>query len=294
MRVRQSLLSYWPFAILFPLTVAFFAYTAYSTLTVKCEQWDLYYPDLPLSLDGISICQLSDLHLKSLHVSPQVITRIIQSRDPDVIVLTGDLISSPADLDKIENYLSCLDAVNGLFFVRGNNEYRHLRSRALSNSFNQQMEESGWTLLKNEALYIKNLSLWIIGIDDPYTVRDDVDKAYEIVMNSTVDDRGFRLVIAHSSDCFDDVLAYGADLVLTGHTHGGQIRLPGLRPMMTKTHLGRAGIYEGYHVIENTPLYINRGLGESLIPFRFYALPEVAFFTLHRGNEQPKHMTTLK
>ncbi|MHB1653128.1 MAG: metallophosphoesterase [Desulfitobacteriaceae bacterium] len=272
------------------------AWAEHDTRNLTLEMWDLYYPLLPESLEGITIAQITDLHLESLQIKTQQIVEALTFKEPDLLVITGDIISTRSDLNRVMAYLDPLQARFGRYVVMGNNDYSHF-SHTLFKRYFSLLRNMGWVPLLNEAEYIAKLNLWVIGIDDPATAHDDVPKAYKRLMsaNSEMTSKkspGFRLALAHSTDCLDDVSQYGADLLLTGHTHGGQIRLPGLQPFMTNTYLGDEGIYEGYHVINGVPLYINRGLGESVIPFRFNVPPEIAFFTLHKGSEPPGHRKT--
>jgi len=264
-------------------------YARHDTLALKREQWDLFYPNLPAALEGKTICQLSDLHLETLQILPERIQQIVMAQKPDLLVITGDIISTRTDLDKLENYLGGLTATYGKFVVMGNNDYSHL-SNTLFKRYLKQFQSLGWTPLLNDATFLSSLNLWMIGVDDPATAHDDVALAYQKVpLASTSSTPPFQLVLAHSTDCLDGVAENGADLLLTGHTHGGQIRIPGLQPLITNTYLGDRGIYEGYHVINGVPLYINRGIGESVIPLRFNVPPEIAFFTLHKGDATAKH-----
>lgn len=264
-------------------------WAGHDTLTLTRKYFDLFYPNLPYPLEGKTICQLSDLHLESLQIPPEDLREGVMAQKPDLIVITGDIISSRTDLDKLNPYLSGLTAPYGKFVVMGNNDYSHL-SRTLLKRYLQDYKSLGWTPLLNEASYLPNLNLWIIGVDDPATAHDDVDLAYQRLPSSPIPQSNppFRLVLAHSTDCLDDVAKYGAELFLTGHTHGGQIRLPGFKPLITNTYLGDHGFYEGYHVINGVPLYINPGIGESLLPIRLNVPPEITFFTLHRGDAPPR------
>ena len=288
-RVGGFIANHWLLSTLSLGSAGGLGWAEHDTLTLKREQWDLFYPNLPTSLEGKMICQLSDLHLESLRISPEHIEQVVMAQKPDLLVITGDIISTRTDLDKLDSYLGRLTATYGKFVVMGNNDYSHL-SRTLFKRYLQQFQNLGWTPLLNDASFLSNLNLWVIGVDDPATAHDDVDQAYQKVFASPPPPTPpFRLVLAHSTDCLDDVAKNGAELLLTGHTHGGQIRLPGLQPLITNTYLGDHGIYEGYHVINRVPLYINRGIGESTIPLRFNVPPEIAFFTLHRGDAPPKH-----
>jgi uncharacterized protein len=271
------------------------AWAGHDTLTLKKEVWDLNYPALPSELDGKIVVQLSDLHLENLPLSPEIISTAVNSVSPDVIVLTGDLISERSDLTKVAAYLQPLKARYGKYMVMGNNDYSHF-SRTLFKRYLELLITMGWTPLVNDSEYVKALNLWVIGVDDPATAHDDVPKAYsKLIGNSTTSTSTtaspFRLVLAHSTDCLDGIFEYGAELFLTGHTHGGQIRLPGMKPFVTNTFLGDQGIYEGFHVIDGIPLYINRGIGESGIPIRFNVPPEVTVFRFHKGQGDPVHTT---
>lgn len=291
----RFLASHW-LASALPLgTGGIYAWAEHDTLSLKLEHWDLFYPNLPLPLEGITIAQLSDLHLESLQIKPSRILAALSAIKPDILTLTGDVISTRTDLDRVTSYLSALPTRYGRYITMGNNDYSHF-SHTLFERYLRLLRSLGWVPLLNEAKYLAGLNLWIIGVDDPATAHDDVPKAYASLVKPALPAEPtptppFRLVLAHSTDCLDDVADYGADLLLTGHTHGGQIRLPGFKPFITNTYLADKGIYEGYHVIDGVPLYINRGLGESVLPLRLSVLPEIASFTLHRGHQTPLHQT---
>lgn len=265
------------------------AWAEHDTLTLKQEFWDLFYPALPSALEGKRIVQISDVHLEHLRLSSEALQKNINAQNPDLLVLTGDLISTREDLDKVSEYLQPLRARCGKYMVMGNNDYSHF-SRTLFNRYLELLRGMGWIPLLNDAEYLKDLNLWMIGVDDPATAHDDVARSYSKLKE--LKENPFRLVLSHSTDCLDDVAKYGAELMLTGHTHGGQIRLPGMsRPLITNTYLGSEGIYEGYHVVQGVPLYISRGIGESVIPLRLNVPPEIAVFTLHKDEAKPVHVT---
>ena len=290
--IGSFIASHWVLSTLPVGSAGVLLWAEHDTLDLKRESWDLYYYNLPAALEGKTICQLSDLHLETLRITPEDIDKVVLSQKPDLLVITGDIISSSKDLDKVDSYLGRLSSTYGKFVVMGNNDYSHL-SRALFKRYLLQLQNLGWTPLLNEASFLANLNLWVIGVDDPATRHDDVDQAYQkVLLTPPSPTPPFRLVLTHSTDCLDDVANYGADLLLAGHTHGGQIRLLGLPPLITNTYLGDEGIYEGYHVINGIPLYISRGIGESIISLRFNVPPEIAFFTLHKGDSPPKHKTS--
>ena len=262
------------------------SWAEYDTLKLERNHWDLYYPQLPSALDNKTILHLSDLHLECLQISADRLYQAVAPVQPDIVVFTGDLISTRTDLDKVAPYLEQIKGTIGNYFVMGNNDYAHF-SNALFDRYVDLLYTLGWTPLMNDAIDLPELSLTVIGIDDPATARDDTKKAYEksgLLQGTKNVPAPFRLVLAHSTDCLDDIVRYGgADLFLTGHTHGGQIRLPGCKPFVNNTYLGSHGFYEGYHIINDVPLYISRGIGTSSIPLRLGAKPEITLFSLHQG-----------
>lgn len=284
------LVSHWALASTVVGGTGILAWAEYDTHALKKEFWDLSYPTLPSALDGKRIVQLSDLHLEELSLSSSFLQAQVNDQNPDLLVLTGDLISDRTDLDKVSEYLQPLKARFGKYMVMGNNDYSHF-SRALFNRYIELLQGIGWIPLINDAELIKALNLWVIGVDDPATAHDDVAKSYAKVTQTASSETPFRLVLSHSTDSLDDIAKFGADLLLTGHTHGGQIRLPGLKPLITNTYLGDKGIYEGYHVMQGIPLYISRGIGESVIPLRLNVPPEITIFTFHKGQAEPIHVT---
>ncbi len=262
------------------------AWVTHDTLGLKIEQWDLFYPNLPTSLEGKTIVQLSDLHLEILRISPESLSAPIIKDKPDILVITGDLISDRQDLYKVASYLNPLQARYGRYIIMGNNDYSNF-SKTLFKRYLELLLGLGWVPLLNDSEFISSLDLWVIGVDDPASAHDDVPKAYSKLEKG--ESKPFRLVLSHSTDCFDDVAKFGADLFLTGHTHGGQIRLPGLEPFVKNTLLAHQGVYEGLHIIDNIPVYVNRGIGESIIPLRLNVPPEITYFKLKRGSTPAKH-----
>lgn len=133
------------------------AWAEHDTLTLKQEFWDLSYPTLPSALDGKRIVQFSDVHLEHLRLSSETIQKNINAQNPDLLVLTGDLISTRADLDKVSEYLQPLRARFGKYIVMGNNDYSHF-SRTLFNRYLELLRGMGWIPFLTTLNIKKNLT----------------------------------------------------------------------------------------------------------------------------------------
>jgi len=248
----------------------------YETRDVALNKLTLALPDWPKALDGYRIAHLSDLHLESLKIKPEKILELCNSIDPDLLVITGDIIEARGDISLVIKYLDPLKAKDGKFVVMGNNDYAHF-SRTHFKRYVKLLEGMGFHVLINSAVQVKK-QFWVVGVDDPATAHDDVELGFAKVPEDGLP----RIVLAHSTDCIEDLYSRKVALFLAGHTHGGQVQLPFIGPVKKNTLLGEEGIYEGFHVVNGVNTYVNRGLGTSVIPLRIGVRPEVAGITLVR------------
>jgi len=249
----------------------------HETRDLTLRKLDIAVAEWPKILNGYKIAHLSDLHLETLQITPDSIAHLSNSLDPDLLVITGDIISSRGDINRVDKYLSPLKAKDGKFVVMGNNDYSHF-SRTLFQRYIRRLESLGFQVLLNSAKQVtsRNSRFWVIGVDDPATAHDDVELAF-----AKVPDDGLpRIVLAHSTDCIDDLYSRRVDLLLAGHTHGGQVRLPIIGAPIKNTLLATEGIDRDYHLIGGINVYISRGIGTSIMPLRIGVKPEVVGITL--------------
>lgn len=226
----------------------------------------------------IKIVHLSDLHTKTFSRSDYLVEKV-NSQKPDIIVITGDVFDGRwNDLNYIDSYLAPLKATYGKYFVYGNNEYH---KRVDIKAFSTHLEKSGYVVLQNSniKLDIRNQTLWLIGVDDPHTGRDNLAKALQGVGD------GPKVLLAHSPEIINDAVKEGIDLVLVGHTHGGQMRLPGLRNTIVNVRSGYEEYLRGLYQVGNTQMYVNRGIGTTRLPMRLFVPPEIAVFDLQQARE---------
>lgn len=215
----------------------------------------------------IKIAHLSDLHTRGLGRRERRLLAILEAEKPDLIVVTGDTLAGwSGGYAKCREVYEKLHAPLGVWFVRGNWEnWKPLRhERAF-------YDAAGVHLLANANASVAP-NVWLVGLDDPYTGTARLDVALQGVPTDA-----FKIALFHSPAFFDRA-AGRVNLCLVGHTHGGQVRIPFIRPFWLPSGCGR--FLEGWYEERGSQMYVSRGLGMSILPVRFLCRPEVSFITL--------------
>jgi len=233
----------------------------------------LVLPHLPEIFDGYTLLHLSDLHLDSLEAFPDHLAEKISDLKYDICVLTGDyLFLTHGSHEKAMNGLErlCRDINKDTYAILGNHD---------SIFMTRPIESLGVRLLLNENIQIEREgdSIYLAGIDDPhYFAADNLEKAYDGIPDDSV-----SLLLAHSPEIYRHAAYVGFDFMMCGHTHGGQICLPGAFPL---TYNSSAPRYTGagnwsYDLMQG---YTSVGTGSSVVPARFNCRPEVTLHHLSR------------
>lgn len=238
-------------------------------------------PGLPPALDGLRIVHLSDIHWDAYTNAARLhgLFDEINALQPDLVVLTGDLVTHyRRHIDPCANALSRLRARLGVFTVLGNHDH-WASGRLLSAA----LERRCIRVLTNEHLLVDE-GLWLVGVDDPHLQLANLEQALAGIAD---EDTRPRILLAHSPDIMDEAVGR-VDVVLTGHTHGGQVRFPVVGPLLraTRREVGKHFVH-GLKRAGETLCFTNRGLGTVLLPIRFNCRPEVAVFTLRSGSAIP-------
>jgi predicted MPP superfamily phosphohydrolase len=229
---------------------------------------------LPKSLDGITLAQISDLHVGHFAGARELARSVstVNALQPDITVVTGDMFhDEPEDAELCAQGLAGLTAPRGVYAIMGNHERRMPPEIG-----EQPFRRVGLTVLANEAHQISagGSSLWIVGLDDVIMRRSNITRALQNVPADAC-----KILLVHEPDFADRASQFKIDLQLSGHTHGGQIRLPGIGPLLLPV-LGRRypmGLYR----VADMWVYTNRGLGNNRPPLRLNCRPEITLFTLH-------------
>lgn len=246
--------------------------------------------DLPEDFNGYKIVQFSDLHIGTISKYPkqvQKLTDIINAQKGDLIVFTGDLVNHRAsELNGVENILSQLHAPDGVFSVLGNHDYSPYfkwespRQQAANlDTLKQKEAQMGWKLLNNAHTLIhrNDTCIALIGVENqglpPFPEKGDLPKA----MKGT--EGLFKILLSHDPTHWRREVLPDSDIQLTlsGHTHAMQFIMFGFTPASWFFKE-----YKGMYYENDRALYVNIGVGEVMLPFRFGAWPEITVITLQK------------
>ena len=231
---------------------------------------------LPAWLRGYRIAQVSDMH-RGPYVTEEYLRRcgaLVDSLAPDLVVATGDFVDHRVRwAESCAAALSGLRAPDGVFAVLGNHDHWSEDAQQVAAA----LEGAGLRMLTNRSARLQRSgrSWWLCGVDDIWSGRPDLDAALR-----DVPETGFRILLCHEPDFADRAAAWGIPLQLSGHSHGGQVRLPGCRPFVAPPY-GRK-YPQGLQQVERSPslVYTNVGLGVIFPPIRLNCRPEVTLLTL--------------
>lgn len=244
---------------------------------------------LPGPFENFTVAQLSDIHYHDKIPLEQVdeAVDLIMARSPDLIVLTGDFLYGFDEnmIHPLAESLSRLKAPCGILAVPGNHDYWIFSLKRLPTLTGKEkvvfraLEGSGIQVLRNESITIRRNGemLDVVGLDDYWSGLTDAARAFR-----GLDPKSPRLVLAHNPDSLTEIAKRRADLILCGHTHGGQINIPFAGPLVVP--IQRMQFVAGLYPYRAGTVYVNRGFGFVWYPLRFNARPEISFFTLIRGD----------
>ncbi|MFM8270501.1 MAG: metallophosphoesterase [Pseudomonadota bacterium] len=214
----------------------------------------------------IKIAHLTDLHFGNLFRLEKDVLTEIKKEQPDIIFITGDLYEDLNQLEEMTNFFTQLRAPLGVWGVKGN--WENWVPVSDEHSF---WETLGVNLLTNQKMTIRE-DIELFGYDDESSGRPDRNLA------SKETDK-FRICLFHSPSFFEKASA-NCSLSLSGHTHGGQIKIPFWGPLWLPK--GSTPFLGGWYHLEESHMYVSRGLGTSVLPLRFGSRPELSFITVSR------------
>lgn len=259
-------------------TLLWARYVSTSGLIVK--EFAINTTNLNEDYDGLKIVQFSDLHYGSTIGIEETknVVKEINKQKPDIIVFTGDLVEDKVVLSekKVNNLIKELSKLNPTIetlAVMGNHDYDH-------DYWNQITEKLDWHILDNTYKYVyynSKTPIVFVGLDDYLNGEPNYENAFSYLNER--DDDLYTIVLAHEPDQVDEFKNYNFDLVLSGHSHLGQVRLPFIGAIYTPK--GSKKYYDEHYKINNADLYINGGIGTSVINFRFFNKPSIYLFRFY-------------
>ncbi|HVX30001.1 MAG TPA: metallophosphoesterase [Nitrolancea sp.] len=253
---------------------------------LRLRQFRTGIPGLPAELEGLRVAFLSDFHVggpgQGRNLTSQALDLVAQEQ-PDLILLGGDYFDK-GHWDNESGVFDALSAFPRVVGVLGNHDQK--RGEGVAERVCRGMEQRGVTILRNSTitLRLRDCDVTIAGVDDPYSNHDDLER--------TLRGSAWPLILLAHAPVIESSLEPGmAGLVLTGHTHGGQIRLSPakmLTPLDSTFYLDRvmgrrvSKYQRGFHWVRGNLLYVSNGIGTTRLPIRFMAPPEVTIFHLSR------------
>ena len=246
---------------------------------IDVTRHEVWFKNLPEEFNGLVVAHLSDLHMRGYGARERHVRELLADAKPGLIVATGDFTlegSDPAALRRFLEDLGKQKPAFGIWAVLGNHDHWYPLA-ASDDAVRKFFSDAGVALLVNEWGRIgKKLdTLTLVGVDDPFTGADNLGDALRGTQRTP-----FAILLTHSPQMFMKADLTKFDLVLTGHTHGGQVRLPGIGPLWLPA--GSEGYGSGWFYGINAQMYVSRGVGTSILPIRFLCRPELALITLKR------------
>jgi predicted MPP superfamily phosphohydrolase len=253
-------------------------------------------PCLPPGSSTVRILHISDLHFRRGQRLKRAFLARAARTSPDIVVGTGDFLGGAHSVDDTVEAMTQIRPKTAALYVLGSNDYyrstpsnpfKYLAGpsnrhpvKGIPNPWRELvagLEGRGWRLINNEATTIAVDgvgSFDVVGLDDPHLRRDDITVA------SPRSGEGFRLAVVHSPDAAPALAELGYDLIMCGHTHGGQIRVPGIGALVTNSTLPRA-MARGLHRMNGSWLHVSAGMGTNpFAPVRFACRPEACVLEL--------------
>ncbi|WP_338631638.1 metallophosphoesterase [Clostridium baratii] len=269
------------------ISIGLFTFFYWQNNSIFINEMTFKNDNIPDSFKGYKILQISDLHNKEFGSKQNKILGKIERINPDIIVITGDLIDS-----NNTNINTAMELINGainiapIYYVSGNHE-------AWSGSYNDlkdKLKNSGVVVLDNQKIEVFNDSdsIDIIGLADiSFREADFLEYGEDIKTNKllntlTEGSNNFKILLSHRPELFDIYSNSSVNLIFSGHAHGGQFRLPFIGGLIAPDQGFFPKLTEGIHTSNDTSMIISRGLGNSIIPLRIFNRPELIVVTLSK------------
>ena len=264
--------------------VALVIWIAWGNTALELNTYTISSSKLPQSFDGYRIAHVSDLHNAEMGKDNEKLLTILRDADLDMIAITGDLIDSRSTNVEIAlNFIREAVKIAPCYYVTGNhearvNEYGELKAG---------MEAAGVTVLEdvNTKISMEGETITLIGVNDPSYQTDYLFGDAQTVVDTKLtelhsDSDEYTILLSHRPELFDTYADHGMDLVLSGHAHGGQFRLPFIGGLVAPNQ-GLFPEYDaGIYTEDNTNMLVSRGVGNSILPFRINNRPEVILIEL--------------
>lgn len=271
------------FSLAAAILVALTIWIAWGNKALQLNTYTICSSRLPESFNGFRIAHVSDLHNTEIGKENEKLLAMLRKAEPDLIAITGDLIDSRnTDTEIALQFVQEAMKIAPCYYVTGNHEVRV----AAYSQLKEQMKAAGVIILDDAKaeIHLNGDTISLLGVNDPSFQTDDMSANSEMIINNKLSclktDNAFSILLSHRPELFEIYAENEIDLVLSGHAHGGQFRLPFLGGVVAPNQ-GLFPKYDGgVYKSEDTNMIVSRGIGNSLFPFRFNNRPEVILIEL--------------
>lgn len=253
---------------------------------IKVTKYTLPFKSLPIDFNNYKIAHVSDIHCDKVGYSDLSFLNKLRKFDPDIIVITGDILDSyKNNMDVAYNALCQLSSIATCYFVTGNHELRLDKERE---ELKLMLEKLNITYLSNNniTLSIGDSEINLVGVEDYnyFKFKDNLyhRENFKNMLNKLFSNNKFNILLSHRPEKFNLYVEEKYDLVFSGHAHGGQWQIPFIGGIFSPTQGFFPEFYKGIHKKDNTTLVISQGLGNSSFPLRINNLRELILVTLKK------------
>lgn len=267
--IRSNRKKYIKSAIVLLIVIALLLFCNFQNKHLETTHYTYEAEQLGVDLDGYRIVQISDLHNAKFGKNNQKLVDRIRECDPDMIVLTGDLVdSNHTNVDRAVQFVNEIVKICSVYYVTGNHEY-WLDTSEYENLMDG-LASAGVIILDDQVVEISrgDAKFRLVGLDD----KSLADGTLEALLS---DEKELTVVLAHEPQYFARYAGTGVDLVLSGHAHGGQFRLPFVGGIVAPDQGFLPEYTAGEYYMNGTEMIVSRGLGNSVIPVRLFNYPEI-------------------
>lgn len=242
----------------------------WANTAIEVNEWTVTGKDLPAGFEGFRIAQVSDLHNAAFGDKNARLLKLLRQAEPDIIVITGDLIDSRnTDIETALEFAEQAAQLAPCYYVSGNHESRISAWPELR----QGLLDAGVTVLEDGKVVLERGGgrITLIGVQDP-----DFGTAFDETLRAlTATEEGYTILLSHRPERMALYASCGVDLVFSGHAHGGQVRIPFVGGLVAP-HQGFFPEYDsGLYREGETAMLVSRGLGNSIVPLRINNRPEI-------------------
>lgn len=269
---------------IFLIIIVFFLWIVWGNMTVETHKVNIYSNNLPVAFSGYRIAQISDLHNARFGDDNSKLIDILKTEQPDIIAITGDFIdSNHTDIEIALEFAKNAVKIAPCYYVTGNHE-AWIGIQYLE--FETKLKEYGVIVLRDTAVNLEKdgSTVQLIGLDDPGFVEYDGSISQNILSIKLVNmnlQEGYKILLSHRPEAFHAYVENSIDVVLSGHAHGGQIRIPFVGGLIAPNQGFFPKYDSGIYKKENTSMVVSRGIGNSIIPVRINNRPEIVVIELY-------------